>query len=67
MFTSEITGKPNIYQTSALPMNNRGVRPEDINQLTFDRGHNMYPENEPAVEFSSRQSEISVSLPPPTQ
>jgi Tol biopolymer transport system component len=62
VFTSEITGTPAIYQTSALPLNNRGVKPEDINQLTFDKGKDMFPENAPAVESASHQTGIT----PPT-
>jgi len=61
VFTSEIGGSPALYQTSALPMNNRGVKPEDVNQLSFDtRWVDLFPENSPAVEDSSARVAMGI-------
>ncbi len=57
IFTSDIIGAPNLFQTSALPMNNRPIKPEDINELTFDQATNQYPVNSPAVEDASQRGQ----------
>jgi Tol biopolymer transport system component len=53
IFSSNITGESSLYQTNALPMNNRSIKPDDINQLTFDDATNLYPMVSPAVEDAS--------------
>jgi Tol biopolymer transport system component len=57
IFSSDITGNANLYQASALPMNNRPIRPEDINQLTFSEATNQYPTNSPPIEESSQRGQ----------
>ncbi len=60
IFSSDITGDTNLYQTSALPMNNGPILPEEINQLTFDRATNQYPMNSPAVEDASQRGQANL-------
>jgi hypothetical protein len=61
VFTSDVTGDSNLFQTAALPMSAPSVEVEgDANQLTSDAAADQYPQNSPAEENASRQG----ALPP---
>jgi hypothetical protein len=64
IFTSDITGDSNIFDTPALPMD---ADPIDVlreaSQLTTDEESDQFPENTPSEENASRQR----SLPSPAK
>ena len=64
IFTSDITGDANIFDTPALPMD---ADPIDVlreaSQLTTDEESDQFPENTPSEENASRQR----SLPSPAK
>jgi Tol biopolymer transport system component len=57
VYTSVVSGKPQINQTSALPIDAKPIKPADATQLTGDNASNQNPENSPAVEDASHRAQ----------
>jgi TolB protein len=56
VFTSDVTGDPNLFEASALPMEAQPIVVEsEATQLTFDPADDRYPEYAPSNENASRQ------------
>jgi len=55
VYTSVVNGQPQIFQTAALPIDAKPVKPADAQQLTGDSATNQNPENSPAVEDASHR------------
>ncbi|MFN8561290.1 MAG: DPP IV N-terminal domain-containing protein [Anaerolineae bacterium] len=56
VFTSDVTGDSNLFDTSALPMDGAPILvDEQANQLTTAIESDQYPENAPPEEDASRQ------------
>ncbi len=59
VFTSDVSGDPNIFDAPALPIDLPAIDVEnDAQQLTFDESADQYPQNAPAEENASRQGEL---------
>lgn len=59
VFTSDVTGNPDIFSTNALPVDEPAiVVEEDASQLTDDIANDQYPQNSPAEENASRQGAL---------
>ncbi len=59
VYTAVVTGRPQLFQTAALPIDAKPVKPSDATQLTSDNATNQNPENSPAVEDASYRSQHS--------
>jgi len=56
VFTSDVTGDPNLFDASALPIQAKSlVVDKETSQLTSDTAHDQYPESAPLEENASRQ------------
>lgn len=59
VFTSEVTGDPNIFNTPALPIEAEAILvDEEANQMTTDPSNDVYPENVPSEENASREGNV---------
>ena len=54
VFTSDVTGDPNLFRVNALPMSAPAIIvDEEAEQLTFDEADDQYPLDSPAEENAS--------------
>ncbi|MBI5927816.1 MAG: PD40 domain-containing protein [Chloroflexi bacterium] len=59
IFTSDITGNPDIFQTSALPIDAPAIKVEEVAlQLTNEPAEDVYPQSFPAEENASREGKL---------
>ncbi len=62
VFTSDITGDPNLFRTPALPMTAPAILVDkQAAQLTFDPADDVYPLDSPSEEDASRRQWTSLS------
>lgn len=60
VFTSDVSGSPDIYEAPALPLDAPAVVVEDeAERLTFEPANDIYPQNMPPKEFASREGQTS--------
>lgn len=60
VFTSDISGSPDIYEAPALPIDADAIAvDEDAERLTFETANDIYPQNMPPKEFASREGQTS--------
>jgi Tol biopolymer transport system component len=63
VFTSDVTGDPNLFRTDALPMSAPAILvDQEASQLTFDLADDVYPLDSPSEEFASRRQWLSPSV-----
>jgi len=59
VFTSDVVGDPNIFNTPALPIEAPAILVDrEASQMTFDPADDVYPENNPAEENASREGSV---------
>jgi PKD repeat protein/Tol biopolymer transport system component len=59
VFTSDVVGDPNIFNTPALPIEADPILVDaEANQMTFDLANDVYPENSPTEENASREGNV---------
>ncbi|MCQ3930758.1 MAG: hypothetical protein DPW16_09900 [Chloroflexi bacterium] len=59
VWTSDVTGDPNIFSVEALPIDAPALKVEtEAAQLTTDPNADQYPQNAPAEENASRQRSL---------
>jgi TolB protein len=58
MFTSDVTGDPNIFEVNVQPISDPGILvDEDADQKTFELSNDIYPLSAPAEENASREGQ----------
>ena len=63
VFTSDVSGSPDIYQAPALPLDAPAVDVEtEAERLTFEPANDIYPQNMPPKEFASREGQTSAGV-----
>ena len=68
VFTSDVTGDPNIFNTPALPIEAPSILvDEEASQMTTDPADDIYPENTPSEENASREGNVPPKFSAPTQ
>jgi Tol biopolymer transport system component len=59
VFTSDVVGNPNIFNTPALPIEADAILVDaEANQMTFALEDDVYPENSPSEENASREGNV---------
>ncbi len=59
IFTSEITGNPDLFRVETLPIQAGAVKIEEVaEQLTLGQDDDIYPMNAPAEENASREGRL---------
>jgi Tol biopolymer transport system component len=59
VFTSEISGNPDIYSAPPLPISESPIFvDQDAEQLTFGESDDIYPQNSPTEENASREGRL---------
>ncbi|GIL08925.1 MAG: hypothetical protein BroJett033_4360 [Chloroflexota bacterium] len=60
VFTSDVSGSPDIYEAPALPVDAPAVDvAAEAERLTFEPANDIYPQNMPPKEFASREGQTS--------
>lgn len=63
VFTSDVTDDPNLFSTSALPIDAAAINvAAEASQLTFDPESDQYPLDSPSEENASRQESFPSSV-----
>src|SRR4030095_14763391 len=59
IFTSDVSGNPDLFNAEALPIEAPAIKVETAaTQLTFDPADDIYPENWPKEENASREGRL---------
>ncbi len=59
IFTSDVSGNPDIFETSALPIDAPAIKVEEVAlQLTDEPSEDVYPQSFPAEENASREGKV---------
>lgn len=59
IFTSDVSGTPDIYETRPLPITDPGILVDkQADQMTNSTGDNIYPEGAPVEENASREGRL---------
>ncbi|CAG0952536.1 hypothetical protein ARNL5_00222, partial [Anaerolineae bacterium] len=59
IFTSDVTGNPDIFETNALPIDAPAIKVEKVAlQLTDEPADDVYPQSFPAEENASREGKV---------
>ncbi len=59
IFTSDVMGNPDIFETNALPIDAPAIKVEEVAlQLTDEPSEDVYPQSFPAEENASREGKV---------